>query len=77
MRAHARILETLLLFAAITIGLAIAWLDSGPHWDDAGITAGILLVSAGALGVAGSRRPWLWALGVGIWIPAAMVARAP
>lgn len=77
MRPHPRILETSLLIAAIAIGLAIAWVDSRPHWDDAGITAGLLLLSAGLLGVAGPKRPWLWALGVGIWIPAALIARTP
>jgi hypothetical protein len=30
-----------------------------------------------ALGLAGPRRPWLWALGVGIWIPTLALIRAP
>jgi hypothetical protein len=72
-----RTLHTTLLVAAVALGLAIAWIDSRPHWDDAGITAGMLLLSAGALGLAGPRRPWLWALAVGIWIPATMIARTP
>jgi hypothetical protein len=64
-----RTLDWVLLFAAVTIGLAIAWVDSRPHWDDSGISAGALLLTAGVLGTIGPRRPWLWALGVGLWIP--------
>ncbi len=70
-----RTLDWVLLVAAIMIGLAIAWVDSRPHWDDSGITAGCLLLSAGALGVVGPRRPWLWALAIGIWIPLYLIAR--
>ncbi|MGA8108985.1 MAG: hypothetical protein WB974_06100 [Acidobacteriaceae bacterium] len=42
-----------------------------------GITAGLLLLSAGFLGLLGPRRPWLWALGIGVWIPLRMVVHAP
>lgn len=77
MRRHPWVFETVLLVVAVAIGLAIAWIDSRPHWDDSGITAGMLLLSAAALGIAGPRRPWLWALGVGIWIPAYLIARTP
>jgi len=77
MRRHPWLPEATLLVAAVVIGLAIAWVDSRPHWDDAGITAGMLLLSAGALGIAEPRRPWLWALCVGVWIPATMIARTP
>jgi hypothetical protein len=72
-----RTLHWVLLIAAVTLGLAIAWVDSRPHWDDTGITAGCLLLSGGALGLIGPRRPWLWALGLGIWIPLYMILRAP
>jgi len=58
-----------LLLLAVTLGLAIAWVDSCPHWDDAGITAGMLLLSGGFLGLIGPRGPWLWALAIGVWIP--------
>jgi hypothetical protein len=64
-----RTLHWVLLIAAVMIGLAIAWVDSRPHWDDSGITAGCLLLSAGVLGLMGPRRPWLWALAIGIWVP--------
>lgn len=77
MRKHPWVLDVALLVAAVALGLAIAWVDSRPHWDDTGITAGMLLLSGGALGLAGPRRPWLWALGVGIWIPLYLIARTP
>jgi len=77
MGKHPRIFETVLLTLALAIGLAIAWVDSRPHWDDAGITAGMLLLTAGVLGLISPRRPWLWALCVGIWIPAYLMARTP
>jgi hypothetical protein len=72
-----RTLHWVLLAAAIAMGLAIAWVDSRPHWDDTGITAGSLLLSAGLLGLMGPRRPWLWALGIGIWIPAHQFVKQP
>jgi hypothetical protein len=59
------------LLALVTgaIGLMLGYLDSRPSWDDTGITATLLLLgSAMAAGLSG-RRPWLWALLTGIWIP--------
>jgi hypothetical protein len=53
----------------VAIGLALGYLDSRPSWDDTGITAALLLLtSAMSAGLSG-RRPWLWALLTGIWIP--------
>ncbi len=69
--------QWVLLIAAVVLGLAIAWVDSRPHWDDAGITAGSLFLSAGLLGLIGPRRPWLWALGIGVWVPLHLVWQTP
>jgi hypothetical protein len=66
-----------LFIAAIAFGVAIAYVDSRPAWDDTGITAGTMMLVAGVLGLLGPRRPWTWALLIGIWIPAYAVARAP
>ena len=55
---------------AVVVGLAIAYVDSRPTWDDSGVTAGALLISAFAIAFAARRRPWLWALLVGGWVPA-------
>jgi hypothetical protein len=57
------------LASGITIGIAIAWIDSRPNWDDTGVTAGALVLTSAMLGALAPRRPWLWALGVGLWIP--------
>lgn len=39
-------------------GIAIAWVDSRPTWDDTGVTAGALL-AAGAIGTLAGVRPWM------------------
>ncbi len=58
-----------LALAAMSLGLAIAWIDSRPNWDDAGITAGLLVLTAAAFGALRPAKPWLWGLAVGVWIP--------
>ena len=63
------------LAAAIAVGLAIAYVDSRPNWDDTGITAFSMLIAAGGFALIAPRRPWLWALAVGIWVPAYAFAR--
>ena len=57
------------LSSALIFGLLIAWMDSRPAWDDAGITAGTLVFITGVLGIIAPEKPWLWALAVGMWIP--------
>ena len=56
---------------AVVFGVTIAYVGSQPHFDDTGIQAGLLVLSAGVLGLMGPERPWLWALGVGVWTPIA------
>jgi len=60
----------LLAIIATALGVVIAAVDSGASWDDTGITAGAVLVSAFIISTVACRRPWLWALLVGIWVPA-------
>jgi hypothetical protein len=72
-----RVLHGILLGLALALGLAIAWIDSRPHWDDSGITAGLLLLTAGLLGLIGPRRAWLWALAIGLWVPLNLVIEKP
>jgi hypothetical protein len=57
--------EVVLLAAAVAAGAAIGYVDSRPGWDDTGITAGLLILAAGAAAAVSGRRPWLWALLVG------------
>jgi hypothetical protein len=59
----------ILLSAAVAFGICVAYVDSRPTWDDTGITAFSMLIVAGFLGFFGPQRPWLWALGVGAFIP--------
>jgi membrane protein YdbS with pleckstrin-like domain len=59
----------IVLAIAITLGLAIFWVDSRPNWDDTGITALMILAVTTVLGMTIPRRAWSWALAVGIWIP--------
>lgn len=51
---------------ALLIGLALAWLDTRPNWDDTGISVGLLFIAAAAGGQLGA--PW--------WL-AALLAVAP
>jgi hypothetical protein len=64
----------LLVAAALVAGLAIASVDSSPGWDSTGITAGLLLLAAGTAAAVAGDRPWLWALLVGLPIPAIELA---
>ncbi len=57
-----------LLLAGLA-GIALAWLDSRPGWDDTGMTIGLLFVSSLFSGLLSYRTPWLVALLTGIWIP--------
>lgn len=72
-----RVLSRVLFAVAVSLGLAIAYVDSRPTWDDTGITAFSMLLSAALLGLVGPRRPWLWALAIGVWIPLHQIARTP
>ncbi len=68
--------RVILLTAALGMGGLIAFFDSRPTWDDTGVTAAALFVSSAVFGFVGPRRPWLWALAVGGWIPAIGILRA-
>ena len=62
-------MNKILLAVAILCGLFLAYVDSRPNWDDTGITAGGLLITAGLVTLLGHPRPWLVGLAVGLWIP--------
>jgi hypothetical protein len=55
---------------ALMVGFAILFVDSQPHWDDTGITVFALLACGGIIGLLSGKRPWLFALAIGLWLPA-------
>jgi hypothetical protein len=57
------------LALATLFGILIAWIDSQPDWDDAGITALFILSAAALSGFLAAKKPWLIAFSTGIWIP--------
>ena len=59
----------------VVIGLAIAYVDSRPTWDDTGITVGALLAFAALAGFAVPYRAWRWGLLLGLWTPAIEIAQ--
>jgi hypothetical protein len=63
--------QWLLLVGSTLLGLLIAFIDSRPSWDDTAITVGMLLIGGGIIGLLLQKRPWLYALAFGIWIPLA------
>jgi hypothetical protein len=62
-------MQRILFVVALILGVMITYVDSRPTWDDAGVTAGALLLLSGVFGFLGPNRPWLWALALGLWIP--------
>jgi hypothetical protein len=67
--------RTGLVFATLAVltGIAIAWIDTRPGWDDTGVSVGLVFLSSALWGVLAPKRPWLTALAVGMWIPLANV----
>jgi hypothetical protein len=60
---------------ALALGLVLAYVDSRPNWDDTGVMAAALLIGCGIFGALRPRTPWLWALAIGLWIPAIGIIR--
>lgn len=61
--------QTLFIIAAIVLGHLFAHIDHRPHFDDAGILAFAIAITCAIFAFISPRRPWLWALLIGIWIP--------
>jgi hypothetical protein len=62
-------IEKLLVLIAIVIGHVFAYIDSRPNFDDTGVLAVSIAIACAALAYLYPRRPWVWALAVGIWLP--------
>ena len=61
------VVTVLLSCLALAGGIFIGYADS--HSDDEFITLGVLVGFSFLLGVLGPRRPWFWAVLIGIWVP--------
>ena len=66
-----------LAIPALAAGSVIAYIDSSPGWDDTGITVGLILLSAGVLGVFVPRRAWLMGVFVGGLTPLVEIPAGP
>jgi len=66
-------MQKIMLAGALAIGGLLAYVDSRPSWDDTGVMVAAVLLTCGVLGFIGPKRPWLWALAVGLWIPLAEI----
>jgi hypothetical protein len=62
-------MRNLLILIAIIIGHIFAYIDSRPNWDDTGVLAVSIATVCAILAYLYPRRPWIWALAVGVWIP--------
>jgi hypothetical protein len=51
------------------VGLIIAYADSRSTWNDARLTAFLMIMAACGFGMIGPRRPWVWSLAIGAWTP--------
>jgi hypothetical protein len=56
---------SILSIIALLAGLFIAWVDTRPTWDDAGLTAAAIFLVTTLLGTAMPSRACVWALIVG------------
>ncbi len=62
-------MQKALVGLAALAGIAAAFVDSRPTWDDMGVLLFGMLAVAGLIGLFNRRRPWLIGLAVGLWIP--------
>jgi hypothetical protein len=62
-------MQTFLLLIAIAVGHFFAYVDSRPNWDDTGVLVLMIVVASAILAFLSPRRPWVWSLAVGIWLP--------
>lgn len=57
------------IVVSVVAGFLIGRLDSGPRWDDTGVTAALLVVAAGTASFIAGQRPWLFAVTTGMFVP--------
>jgi hypothetical protein len=57
------------LILSVVLGIAIAWVDTSPGWDDTGISVFLILGVSALCSFISGKKPWLFALLVSLWIP--------
>jgi uncharacterized RDD family membrane protein YckC len=62
-------MQVFFILIAITLGHFFAYIDSRPNFDDTGVLAVGIAITSAIFAAIYPRRPWLWALAVGIWLP--------
>lgn len=70
-----KLIASVVLSIAIVLGVAIGYVDSRPGWDDTGITAGVIFLSAAILSAGVPRLAAPIALAVGLPVVAFNVIR--
>lgn len=73
MKKH--IVRSLLILIALAVGAVIGWIDTGPQWDDTGITVVMIFGSSALFGLFSPKVPWLWGVLIGSGIPAWNIVR--
>ena len=58
----------ILIVIALLAGSIIGWVDTRPHWNDTGITIGLIFISSFILGLFAGRNAWILALIIGLCI---------
>jgi hypothetical protein len=58
-----------LVVLASGLGLALAQVDVRTTWDDAGVTAGVLVILSVTFSALFPGPPWIWAIAIGAWVP--------
>jgi hypothetical protein len=61
---------------SIILGLIIAKIDTGPQWDDTGISVMMIFFAALLCGYLAPSKTWIIALTTGLWIPVFNITRA-
>jgi hypothetical protein len=73
-RARRSVPLTGLALCAALAGAVVAYVDSRPGYDAAGLTVFSLVGLSAVVAFVGRRRPWLWALLIGLPTPLVEVA---
>jgi hypothetical protein len=61
--------QFILFLVSVAAGLVLTFIDTRPNWDDTGVFVIALLIASGLVGLLVQKKPWLYALAIGIWLP--------